>query len=258
MNEVQRLELEILKKFDEVCRKNHLRYYIAYGTCVGAARHKGFVPWDHDVDVLMPIRDAKKLVKYQSEFGSRFFVDSYKTNPEFRNTNMQIVDKEHKCRIIQSGQETIETYLAMDIYPYYNCPPTKLGLLFTIWSSHVHKMLVMGPPKNHGKALKIMSKIILFFFREKNRERDIRRFERKLDYRGKSYEIADYFGRDISLCSAITYKKEWFAKPQMMEFEGYRFPGPTDYDKYLTKRYGDYMTPPQKSEIDKEAVIELI
>ncbi len=258
MNDVQRLELEILKKFDEVCQAHGLRYYIAYGTCVGAVRHKGFVPWDHDVDVLMPIKDAKELSKYQSDFGDQFFVANYKTDETFKNTHMQIVDKKHRCKVKQKGHEVEEIELAMDIYPFYACPPTKLGLLFNIWRSHIHKMLVMGPPKNHGKALAIASKIILLFYKEKNRERDIARIEKKLDYQGPSYEIADYFGKDITLCTAITYRKEWFGEPIKMEFEGLQFDGPADADKYLTKRYGDYMTPPPRTEIEEEAVLELI
>ena len=258
MNEVQRLELEILKKFDEVCQAHGLQYYIAYGTCVGAVRHKGFVPWDHDIDVLMPIKDAKELSKYQSEFGNQYFVANYQTDQNYKNTNMQIIDKKHRCRVVQKGREEETIDLAMDIYPFYACPSTKIGLLFNIWRSHIHKMLVMGPPKNHGKALALASKIILLFYQKKNRERDIARIEKKLDYKGPSYEIADYFGKDITLCSAITYNKEWFGKPIKMDFEGLQFDGPTDADKYLTKRYGDYMTPPSRAEIEEEAVLELI
>ena len=91
-----------------------------------------------------------------------------------------------------------------------------------------------------------------------NRERDIKRIERKLRYNGKSYEIADYYGLDIKLFSAITYKKEWFDKPKELLFEGRYFYGPTNPHAYLTKRYGDYMTPPKKTAIAAEAVVELI
>ena len=55
--------LNLLIKLDEVCRRHHLRYYLAYGTCIGAMRHKGFIPWDHDIDVIMPVKDAIKLTQ---------------------------------------------------------------------------------------------------------------------------------------------------------------------------------------------------
>lgn len=60
MTEVQELQLSILVKLDEVCHRHNLRYYLAYGTCLGAVRHQGFIPWDHDIDVLMPVSDVKK------------------------------------------------------------------------------------------------------------------------------------------------------------------------------------------------------
>ena len=70
MNEnIKKIYLELLDKLDYVCNKHNLRYYIAYGTCLGAIRHQGFIPWDHDADVLMPIEDAKELIKHQNEFG---------------------------------------------------------------------------------------------------------------------------------------------------------------------------------------------
>lgn len=258
MNEIQSLQYEMLIKLDEICHRHNLRYYLAFGTCIGAMREKGFIPWDHDVDVLMPIEDARKLSKYQNEFGERFFVSNYRTDPTFRNTNMRIVDRSHKWVVRQNGKVVENGFVCMDIYPFYHCPPTRTGLLMNIWRSHVYKMIVMGPPKNHGTAAKIISKVILLFFSEKNRERDIRYFEKKLDYRGRYSEIADYFGRDISFCSAITYKKEWFGKPKKLMFEGRLFDGPTYPEAYLARRYGDFKTPPPQSEIKNELVCELV
>lgn len=257
MKDVQRLQLNLLIKLDEICQRHNLKYYIAYGTCIGAMRHKGFIPWDHDIDVLMPIKDARELEKYQNEFGEQYFLANYRTDPEYRGINMQVIDKEHKCRSKENGEEVI-TNVAMDIYPFYACPPTKIGLLLNIWRSHIYKMLVGGPPKNHGGLMAKAAKVILAFHPEKNRKRDIERIEKKLDYQGNSKEIADYYGLDITLCTAITYNKEWFGQPQKLEFEGKQFYGPTDPDKYLTKRYGDYMTPPSKKDLEREIQAELI
>lgn len=257
MKDIQRIQLELLIKLDEVCQKHNLKYYIAYGTCIGAMRHKGFIPWDHDVDVLMPINDARELEKYQVEFGDRFFLASYRTDENFKSVNMQVIDKTHLCRNKENGKEIISN-VAMDIYPFYDCPPSKIGLLMNIWRSHIYKMLVGGPPKNHGGLMAKASKFILAFHPEKNRRRDIERIEKKLNYQGKSKEIADYYGLDITLCSAITYDKEWFRQPTKLEFEGRMFNGPTDPDKYLTKRYGNYMTPPSQKDLEKEIQAELI
>ena len=210
MNAIQTLQYEMLVKLDKVCHDHGLRYYLAYGTCIGAVREHGFISWDHDVDVLMPIEDARKLSEYQNEFGERFFVSNYRTDKNFHNTNMRIIDRNNKWIVRQNGKVIEDGNVCMDIYPFYRCPPSRIGLLLNIWRSHIYKMLVIGPPVNHGKAARLISKVILLFFSPKNRKRDLHYFERKLDYKGPYTEIADYFGRDISFCSAITYKKEWF------------------------------------------------
>ena len=62
MKEVQKGSLEILKKIDEICNQLNLKYYLAYGTLIGAIRHKGFIPWDDDVDIMMPRKDYYIMV----------------------------------------------------------------------------------------------------------------------------------------------------------------------------------------------------
>ena len=258
MNELQRLQLDLLIKFDEVCKRHHLRYYLAYGTCLGAVRHKGFIPWDHDVDVLMPIEDAEKLADFQSDFGARYAVKSRKTDSSFRAINMRLEDMEIRCRQTCPGQPEEIVNLWMDIYPFYDAPESKIKLTVNVWRSHLYKILLAGPPKNHGALAKLIGTSLLLFSPEKNRGRDIERLALKLRNPGKSHEIADYFGEDITFCTAITYEKAWFSEPSRMEFEGRFFDGPTDPDKYLTRRYGDYMTPPPERERTNEIRVELI
>ena len=62
LNEMKAVELGILKKFDSICKENNLEYSLAYGTMLGAIRHKGFIPWDDDIDVFMKREDYEKLL----------------------------------------------------------------------------------------------------------------------------------------------------------------------------------------------------
>ncbi|MXP76808.1 hypothetical protein GN277_15865 [Lachnospiraceae bacterium WCA-9-b2] len=258
MTEVQKLQLEILIKLDEVCHRHQLRYYLAYGSCLGSVRHQGFIPWDHDIDVLMPIEDAKKLSRYQTEFGKRYFVRSRETDCSFGSIGMHVVDRSAELYVKKGNKILEKTNPYIDVYPYYDCPRTKAGLVFKVWHSHLYKILVSGVPQNHGIISKAAAGMVLLFFRKKNRERDIRRLEEGLSYKRKSDSICDYFGEDVSLCSAITYDKNWFSKPKKMLFEGLYFDGPTEPDKYLTKRYGNYMTLPPVHERNSEVRYELI
>ena len=258
MTRIQELQLDMLIRLDQVCKKHGLRYYLAFGTCLGAVRHQGFIPWDHDVDVLMPVDDAMEIEKYQDEFAPDLLVQSYRIDPSYGSTSMGILDRVHKMNIYIGDKFIQESNVCMDIYLLYDLPKSNAALLMNIWRSHLHKMLVGGVPKNHGAVAKAVAKVMLAVFGNGDREKKIRKIEAKLNYKGDSVEVADYYGQDISFCSVIRYKKEWFAEPSILQFEGHEFYGPSEPDKYLTQRYGDYMTPPSKEQLDKGPRQELI
>lgn len=258
MNELQRRQLDLLIKLDEVCKRHNLRYYLAYGTCLGAVRHKGFIPWDHDVDVLMPIEDAEKLADFQDDFGERYVVKNRKTDAAFRGINMRLEDMETKCRASVPGKPDEIVPLRLDIYLFYDAPKSKIKLTLNVWRSHLYKILLGGPPQNHGIVSKAAGGVLLFLFPKKNRARDIERLAQALRAPCKGHEIATYFGEEVTLCSTTTYEKAWFSEPVPLEFEGRLFDGPTDPDKYLTRFYGDYMTPPPEDKRTNEIHVTLI
>ena len=246
--DVRRIQLNILKKLDEVCEHNELKYYLAFGTCLGALRHKGFIPWDDDIDVLMPYDDAKKLIQLQEQFGSRYFIQSKETDPDYRSIAMRIRDCETTCIESDEVALNIKKGIYVDIYPYYECSSNKLLRKLDIVYAHLMKILVNNrPPVNHGKIIAVVSKMVLNSYSEKRRINTIKKIERHL-CNVKGDEILDYYGQDISLLNAITYPKEWFGEPQKLEFEGLYFNGATQPEKYMKKRYGDYMKMPPISE----------
>ncbi len=242
--DVRKVQLNILIKLDEVCHKNNLRYYLAFGTCLGALRHKGFIPWDDDIDVLMPYADAKKLISLQGSFGKKYFVQSKETDPDYRSIAMRIRDLDTTCIEIDEVGLNIKKGIYVDIYPFYECSDNLIVRTADILRSNLLKVLVNNkPPVNHGGILALISKIIILFYSESHRKRAIEKLEHRLSsVRGS--EILDYFGQDVSLFTAISYPKEWFAEPKKLEFEGLLFDGATEPEKYMEKRYGDYMTPP--------------
>ena len=81
MNRIQELELDILKEFDRICRENGLSYTVAGGTMIGAVRHKGFIPWDDDIDVGMSVGDYRKFCRIaQKQLGEKFFFQNSYTD----------------------------------------------------------------------------------------------------------------------------------------------------------------------------------
>ena len=246
--DVRKVQLNILIKLDEICQKNGLRYYLAFGTCLGALRHKGFIPWDDDIDVLMPYEDAKKLIKLQNEFGDKFFVQSKETDSDYRSIAMRVRDEETTCIEGDEVDLKIHKGIYIDIYPFYECSTNNLVRTIDILRSHLLKVLVNNrPPLNPGNILKFISKIVLFFYSDKKRYRKIEKIENRLAS-VKGDEILDYYGQDITLITAISYPKHWFAEPKRLEFEGRYFNGATEPEKYMKKRYDDYMKLPSVEE----------
>lgn len=248
-DDIRNVQLNLLIELDNICKKNNIKYYLAFGTCLGALRHKGFIPWDDDIDVMMMIDEFDKLVGHKDDLDKRFFLQSRYTEKNYASIAARLRDSETTCIEEDDINDDINHGIYIDIYPFYFAPKTKIGLIENIFLSHIYKILVARrPPKNHGKLIIFIAKIILFFIPDSKRERVICKIDRILRKPKDGKYILDYFGQDISLASAITYPKEWFGEPRETEFENKNFPVPCQAEKYMSKRYGDYMTLPPENE----------
>ena len=251
LNDLQRVQLEILTELDRVCEENGLTYYLAFGTCLGALRHKGFIPWDDDIDVLMSYEDTRKLIQLNDQFQSRYFVQSRETDSEYQSIALRVRDSE--TTLIEKEEEGLDINhgIYVDVYPFYTAPKHKMALLVNIWKSYLYRILVANRvPYNHGNLMKAATKMVLDTYGKKNREKKIRKLEKDLSSVKDGDEILDYYGQDISYFSAITYPKVWFGKPKKLEFEGKLFNGATEPELYMEKRYGDYMKlPPVEDQV---------
>lgn len=84
MTNVQHIELEILKKIDEVCKKHNINYWLDSGTLLGAVRHQGFIPWDDDIDIGMLREDYEKFLKVaQKDLGDDYFLQTRSTDKNY-------------------------------------------------------------------------------------------------------------------------------------------------------------------------------
>ena len=118
MNPLQAKQLEILKAFIRVCDKHNLEYFLVYGTALGAIRHKGFIPWDDDIDVAMPRKDYEEYIKLQNEYeGTPYFIQTFKTDPcyiynyaKLRDSSTTFLENAFKNHRINQG-------VFIDIFP---------------------------------------------------------------------------------------------------------------------------------------------
>ncbi len=246
LEKVQQILLGYLLEIDRICKKHHIKYFLAGGTLLGAIRHHGFIPWDDDADVMLLREDYDKFQQVvQSELPGNIFMQI----PETEKGNYNPFTK---LRINNTMFATEFTGHFMDMHN---------GIFFDVlshdrtgrhkWSQKLHLMATMltrsvvfnkwgNTDIKGGGAHPVICKIVdhvkylipmrvalwaqnhaLTFFRKKD-----------------TGYLYDGMGRNLKRGA---FPAEWLSEAVYVDFEGYQFPVPKEYDKYLTYLYGDYM-----------------
>ena len=244
------IQLEILKYFAEFCEKNGLEYFLAYGTLIGAVRHKGFIPWDDDTDVHMPRHDYDRMVKefniYSRETPFRL-VDPYSAMS--RHSIVKIIDtrtvKIEPCVDYSDGYLGVDIdVFAIDGQPDSNEEYMKYhNKLKRLYKKHAFSIMSY-------KEVNWIKRIVLPLIKLLIGSKKHILIEADKIHKKYNYGDSQYVG---SVCCLYTgmgdrYRKEWFEGYTVVSFEGYEFRAPKDYDKCLKAIYGDYMVPPPVSE----------
>lgn len=249
LDEIKQTELGVLEKIAGFCRENGLRYYLAYGTLLGAVRHKGFIPWDDDVDIVMPRPDYNKLIKMFID--ERFIIYSpiNKKNHNFTyakafdNNTVKVEDG------MRYGEDNV-CGVDIDIFPVDGCPEDqnefadyekKQIRLFKIYEHAVSTNV-----KSSNKVKKSLKCIVVFFIKLYGKKRLIRRINAnacRYDFDGSNkvaVSIAPHSGKVRAMSTSI------YADAVEMVFEGKKFAAPIGYDEFLSSMYSDYMKLPSE------------
>ncbi len=245
---LQRKQLEILRELDRVCRLCNIRYYLSSGTCLGAVRHGGFIPWDDDVDVYMYWKDAQRLAEHQNLFKPQFFVQSKTTDPNVRTSHYRLRDSSTSMFLKEDCGDDINHGIFIDIYILYPYPDNRLLAAKLRFDSFISRILMAGRgPQNHGRAAKAAGELICWLYRGEKAKRKVKAIEREYRKNGGKHYLATYFGRDITLFHCVIYPRTWFSKPVKLPFEDMEVCCPGDPDAYCRLQYGDtYMELPPK------------
>ena len=238
--------LEITKYIDELCKENNIDYYIIYGSCLGAIRHKGFIPWDDDLDIGMTYENYLKFIDVCGKKldKSKYFLQTLETDPNYylsfakiRDINTTLIEEKNKDIDIVNG-------VYVDIFPIVGVPKSKLKR--KIWE--INRAFALSSNINviNNKFLYFIFKIIKSIVGKK----------RLLKYCTRNcvkYSCNDY----SDWCSVFdgdgvernTTTSEIMGKPVYVEFEDTKLPIPKDYDEYLTRIYNNYMQIPTPEQI---------
>ena len=269
LKQLRSIDLELYRKLTEICRKHELRFVTGFGTTLGAIRHKGFIPWDDDMDFLMPREDYEKLIRMAPEElkGTRYAL------LEPRLTENYVMSFAKLCRrdtvFLEEVDEHVRYHngICIDIFPMDYWPQDKkrrdhvafrcyvlarLGSLATYGKPKLPRTLT-GSRRKLALAgcLFIHGLLRLFGLTTPKLYRQYLKYAQCT-----SPEEADHFVTDMCWCwirkegkiarhmFGLQYKDTDLFTPLYVEFENTTIPVPEKYDSYLTIAYRDYMQLP--------------
>ncbi|MBB1080290.1 LicD family protein [Limosilactobacillus sp. STM2_1] len=246
--QAKKIILDILIYFDEFCKKNNLHYTLAYGTLLGAARHHGFIPWDDDIDIEMPINDYKKLLELMDNvpLENRYQLHSLQTEEKFGEHYYypfsKLEDSFTKAKYLKTNDQGSAF---IDIFPMTPLPLNKKKWYLYNKKARFLKIMLAGiDGKNRSKIRNGISKIEskIFDYRE------IRNALWELAVKYVDNNHSDYLvdGTWHDYKNKNYFPKKWFESYTSLKFEGYDMSVITNYKKMLEHDYGNWNTLPPK------------
>lgn len=241
LRNAQERMIEMLAFMDKICKENHIQYFIAYGTLLGAVRHGGFIPWDDDMDVIMSDRDMVKFRKIVNEQTGRFVVQNHKNDRGFlihwnvlRDLNSEYVkdDVVHNMRKYRGVQ--------IDIFPYeYEVNDHLREFLEKVtWHNEYE---IAGKHRLVGECIYYFQRLIINIAKIKA--------HKKTSTLSLGYENP----------WKLHYKVEDIFPLSSIEFEGLQVPCPHNVKAMLESDYGkNYMNLPDKSERNHHSVDRIV
>jgi lipopolysaccharide cholinephosphotransferase len=249
IKDIQKVQLEILLEFDRICKKNNIKYQLFAGTLLGAIRHKGFIPWDDDIDVCLLRKDYNRFISLcKLDLDSKYFLQTYETD---RNYIMQFAKiRKNNTKFVERGtsQCNIHQGIYIDVFPLDNILPDKfigkvqqklLYILGRINLSRV-KMHCIHAKKPIEKYLSFIMHYILKLIPKVWTDRLQTKIAYMFEKQDTKYITHLTNGASYDRYIRYMVEKNDFENIIKVEFEGYKFPVPKNYHKILTNIFGNY------------------
>jgi len=247
LKEIWAVEQDILDHIDAFCREHGLRYSLAYGTLLGAVRHKGFIPWDDDVDIMMPREDYEKLLQLWDVPG--YILQNKYTNDDF-SQNFTKIRKDNTAFIQDESEKHVSyhTGIFVDIFPADRVAPEGWRRKLQFVACAVN--LLYAREHTSGTKTEFVEKILLL----------IPRSIRLRLYRWSEKFIGRWNGNceKMYFIHATIYEAKWryssdvFDNFVQLEFAGKMYSCIAGYEKALKEVYGNYMElPPEEDRVLK-------
>lgn len=250
--DVWQAELDILDVVDSVCRRNNLRYSIAYGTMLGAVRHGGFIPWDDDVDIIMPREDYEKLISvWKQEKTQGYILQNKYTNWDFTQNFTKI--RKDNTTFIHNDWETHVSYhtgIFVDVFPGDRVSPKNFSRKMQLFVVALNLLYARGHTSG-SSGIRNIGERFLLNVPEKFKKYIYRKTDSYLK-KWNSQKKNAYFFPNTMEWAYREYPYDLFDNLIDINFSGHMYMCAKDTNKILTLDYGNYMElPPEKERVLK-------
>lgn len=246
LDEIHEELLNMLNDFDALCKTLEIKYFLSGGSMIGALRHKGFIPWDDDLDIMMMREDYDILIENRQQLDSKYRLLSIETVSDwvypFAKIDLTTTFVEDEFRKVQHG-------LFLDIFPVDHLPDSDKDQDEIVRKVKIYDLLRGSSTKKKFKPTE-KYKLVKTIIKPYAKFRGANYFARKIDYFARSINRKNQ-GSNTTGCMVVAThgKKEFlsgdaFSKAIEVPFENTKTYVPLGYEEYLTNLYGNYMELP--------------
>lgn len=250
LEELKQIELRLLMQIHKICTEQNFRYYLVGGTLLGAVRHKGFIPWDDDIDIGMPRADYEKFIDFCILNDVPFRLVCNKTHANYGHLFAKAVDQNTVLVETVGRKDSTEMGVCVDIFPLDGLADSYEEARASLNKSRFERELLVAANWgrfSRSKTRAVYYEPIRFAFFCLSRLCSLRKLIRRIE----SKYSADGFDKSkFVACVCGVYRNreiveyDVFSEYIMLPFEGEQFRCPKGYDRYLSSIYGDYMQLP--------------
>lgn len=247
---LKQIQIQILDTVHEFCEKHGIKYWLDSGTLLGAVRHKGYIPWDDDIDLGMLRPDFDKFMKTFNEENEKYKAYCYENNKDFPYAYGKVMDTD--TVLYEAGNKNAKTHINIDVFVYDNAPVDDKELQRMYEKRDKYNKYNLAKFAHTKPSGNLLRRAAVRGFRLLIKPLSKGYFVKKIVKNSKKYSgvKTELVGNFTGYLSKFKCEKSIFDTMINMEFEGKIYNAPSGYDTWLTLAYGNYMQlPPEEKRI---------